>query len=299
MWKFVQISDPHFAAQTDGCGNNLLIHSKMPEIVACLRRDLQALNPEFLLVTGDLAAYESRDAVYAARDMLDSLGVRYYPIGGNQDFQGPRARAWFIEAYHDHLPTPDTVYSFTHQNLHVAVLDPWWRWEDGSLCPHREDVKPAYRWSIPPHQFDWLREDLARNPVTPTVVALHYPVVPLPGRLKWDRMLEPESLENGQILREFLAMFPQVIAVMAGHAHMHYAVQDSHLVHVVTGALAEYPIEYRVIDVHDDRLEIATKGLSDETFAAHSLTPNGAGAAGHECDRNLVIPFRQSSAMTA
>jgi 3',5'-cyclic AMP phosphodiesterase CpdA len=299
VWRFVQISDPHFAAQTDGCGNNLLIHSQMPEIVACLRRDLQALQPDFILATGDLAAYDSRDAVYAARDMLDSIGIRYYPLGGNQDFQGQRSRAWFIEAYHAHLPLPDTVYSFNHQNLHISVLDPWWRWEDGSLCPHRENAKSTFRWALPPHQFEWLREDLTAHRGMPTIIAVHYPSVPLPDRLKWERMLEPGTLDNGAMLCEFLQDHPQVIAVFSGHAHMHYVAQRDGIVHVVTGALTEYPIEFRVVEVHDDRLEIATHGLSDNSFAARSLTASGAGATGHDCDRNVAIPFGGASLLTA
>jgi len=271
----------------------------MPAILSCLRRDLHALEPDFILITGDLAAYDSRDAVYAARDMLDSIGIRYYPLGGNQDFQGQRSRAWFVEAYHAHLPSPDTVYSFNHRNLHVAVLDPWWRWEDGSLCPHRENANPSFCWALPPHQFDWLREDLTAHENMPTIVALHYPALPLPARLKWDRMLEPRYLENGPMLCKYLRGFPQVVAVFSGHAHMHYVVRDSDVFHVVTGALTEYPVEYRVVDVHDDRLEIGTLGLSDKTFAAQSLINSGAGAAGQECDRNFVIPFRSTGALTA
>lgn len=294
MWRFVHITDPHFAAQSDGCGNNLQLHMQMPDVLTCLRRDLQGIAPNFILATGDLAAYDSRDAVYAARDMLDSLNYPYYPAGGSQDFQGQRSRAWFVEAYHDHLPLPDTVYSFTHENLHVCVLDPWWQWEDGSLYPHREESKPNYRWAIPPHQFDWLREDLSKHPNVPAIIAMHYPAVPLPDRLKWERMFEPHHLENGPLLCSFLKQHPQVIAVLTGHAHMNYVVEDSGLFHITTGALAEYPIEFRVIEVHDDRLEVRTHALSDKTFAARSLVHEHTLAAGHPCDRDFAIKFPAS-----
>jgi 3',5'-cyclic AMP phosphodiesterase CpdA len=293
VWKFVQISDPHFAAQSDGCGSNLLIHSQVPDILACLREDLQSIDPDFILATGDLAAYDSRDAIYAARDMLDSIGIRYYPIGGNQDFQGPRSRAWFIEAHHAHLPVPETVYSFNHKNLHIAVLDPWWIWKDGTLCPHREEANSGFKWAIPPHQFDWLKEDLKAHRSMPTIVAMHYPAVPIPERLQWERMLKRECLENGALLCGFLRNYPQVVAVLTGHAHMHYVVQDSRVAHVTTASLSEYPIEYRIVEVDDDRLTIRTQGLSDQTFAARSLLPEGEGSAGHNCDRDFVLSFNK------
>jgi len=72
---------------------------------------------------------------------------------------------------------------------------------------------------------------------------------------------------------------------------MHYVVEESGVFHITTGALAEYPIEYRVIEVHDDRLEITTQALSDKTFATRSLVHDHTLAAGQECDRSLTIPF--------
>lgn len=293
MWRFVHLSDPHFAALSDGCGNNLLIHSLMPEVASCLRRDFRNRKLEFILATGDLAASQSRDAVYAARDMLDSLGVPVYPLGGNQDFVLPRSRAWFVEAYHTHLPVADTIYSFTHRNLHICTLDPWWVWDDGALFPHRESSGGPFRWAVPPYQFDWLREDLAAHAGVPTVVAIHFPAVPLPTRLHRPRMLEPGHLANGATLVEFLSEFPQVIALFAGHAHMHYVVQNGCLTHVVTGALSEYPVEYREVAVYEDRLEIITCQLSDKSFAARSLVQENTWTAGQSADRSVVIPFKR------
>ncbi|MCC6695367.1 MAG: metallophosphoesterase [Candidatus Hydrogenedentes bacterium] len=292
MWRFVQVSDPHFAALSDGCGNNLMIHALMPEVAICLKNDLKVLDPDFVLVTGDLAAYQSRDAVYAARDLLDALQLPYYPLGGNQDFIMPRSRAWFVEAYHAHLPTGETYYSFTHENLHVCALDPWWEWEDGTLCAHRDGSSRIFRWALPPHQIEWLREDLDTHRDVATIVTLHYPLLPLPARLRRLRMLEPGYLRNGEMLRKVLAEYPQVAAVFSGHAHMHYVVEDGGITHVVTGALAEYPVEYREIEVHEDRLEVTTRGLSDKSFATRSLVLDNTWPSGQPQDRSVTIPLR-------
>ncbi len=104
----------------------------------------------------------------AARDYMESLGVPYYPMGGNHDFVLPESRDWFLEAFAHRLPKQDTVYSFTHKGLHFCVLDPWWVWGDDSLCPASEasvrenlDVSlNGARWAVPPHQFAWLEADL-------------------------------------------------------------------------------------------------------------------------------------------
>ena len=82
MWRFVQISDQHLGSQIDGQWNNRFLCSMMPDVIRCLKRDLTGLQPEFILATGDLSSQQTRDAMFAARDLLDSLGFPYYPMGG-------------------------------------------------------------------------------------------------------------------------------------------------------------------------------------------------------------------------
>ena len=130
----------------------------MPDVMQCLRNDLAGIKPNFILATGDISSHQTRDAMFASRDLMDSLGFPYYPMGGNHDFVLEDSRKWFLEAFHAQLPTQSTVYSFDYENLHFAVLDPWWKWSDDSLSEVSEkaiaeklekDLKGA-RWSVPP-----------------------------------------------------------------------------------------------------------------------------------------------------
>ena len=98
-------------------------------------------------------------------------------------------------------------------------------------------------------------------------------------------------LENGAELTELLHQYPQAKAMVAGHAHVHYIESNNGLTHVTSGALPEYPTEYREIQVFDDRLEVRTKGLSDSSFAARSLIPGNSWTAGEAQDRRVTIPL--------
>lgn len=297
MWRFVQISDPHLGSERDGKWNNYFLCTMMPDVFRCLRRDLAELKPDFLLATGDLASQRTRDAVYAARDFLDWLRIPYFPMGGNHDFVLEDSRRWFLEAYHDHLPTQSTYYSFTWKNLHFCVLDPWWLWSNGKLSEVSEPkvAENQYvslngaRWALPPSQLEWLDNDLKAHKDHPTVLVNHYPAIPIPDRLKHSGMQDAGFLENGKELIELAHDHPQVKAIFAGHAHMHCIEQINGITHVVTGALPEYPIEYRDVHVHDDRLEVYTRGLSDASFAARSLIPGRGWTAGHTRDRHTTI----------
>ena len=221
MWRFVHLSDLHLASQRDGQWNNRFLCTMMPDVMSCLRRDLAGLEPDFLLVTGDICSTQTRDAMFAARDLMDSLEVPYYPMGGNHDFPLKESRAWFIEAFQEHLPIDDTVYSFTHKNLHFCVLDPWWKWFDGSLCPFREkspeeaDLMKHESWALPPHQIAWLDDDLQKHRNVPTIIAMHYPALPIPQHMRRPGFMDAGQLDNGDMLLEFLRDHGQVKAIFS------------------------------------------------------------------------------------
>jgi len=299
MWRFVQVSDPHLASQRDGIWNNRFLCSMMPDVMSCLKSDLAALNPDFILLTGDVVSNQTREAMLAARDAVEALGVPYYPMGGNHDFVVAESRDWFIEAFRDRLPEPRTFYSFDHENLHFCVLDAWWMWSDGTLSEISEaavardlDFSLAgARWAVPPHELTWLEDDLQANRDRPTVIAVHFPAIPIPQRLHKPEFNDGGSLENGELLLACLATHPQVKAIFSGHVHMHFIEQVNGLTHIVTGALPEYPTEYRDIQVFPDRMEVRTLGLSDERFAKRSLISGRAWTAGEARDRSVTIPL--------
>jgi predicted phosphodiesterase len=299
MWRFAHVTDPHLASHRDGEWNNRFICSMMPELMACLKKDLHRHAPEFILATGDICSHQTRDAMFEARDLMDDIEIPYYPMGGNHDFVKPDSRAWFIEAFQKHLPDGNTYFSFSHKNLHFIVLEPWWKWADGTLCPFSEasvaaeldmTLKDAY-WVLPPAQFDWMQDDLDRHQGIPTVMASHYPAVPVPPRMQRPGYKDSGPLDNGDMLIKFLEKYPQVFTIFSGHMHMHYIEQIGTIHQVVTGALPEFPIEFRIIDVYNDRLEITTHGLSDPSFVKRSLIPGKEWTRGEERDRSATIPF--------
>jgi len=299
MWRFVQVTDPHLASEQDGRWNNDFLCTMMPEVMRCLRQDLQALAPEFILATGDIVSTQTRDAMFAARDLMDSLEIPYYPMGGNHDFVLEQSRAWFLEAFKHRLPEQRTYYAFTHKNLRFVVLDPWWLWSDGSLNQVSEAAVAAEldrglegaRWAVPPEQLIWLDETLADDTQSPTIIAVHYPLIRIPDRMRRPGMQDGGAIDNGDDIIAILKHHPQVKAVFSGHVHTHFVERIDGFTQVVTGALPEYPTEYRMIDVHNDRLEVVTKGLSDGSFAARSLIPGKEWLSGEPEDRTAVIPL--------
>lgn len=299
MWRFVQITDTHLASERNGVWNNKFLCSMMPEVMECLKKDLARLHPDFLLVTGDIVSSHSREAVFQARDMLDSLNLPYYPAGGNHDFYSMESRAWFLEAYAHRLPACNTVYTFVHNNLRFCVLDPWWVWRDGSMMPFaepdtgekKEKETRDTRWALPPEQFVWLESVLSAFPDLPTCIATHYPATSLPEHFYQPEYNFAGSLENGDLLADVLSRYPQVIAVFSGHVHTNAISESNGVIHICTSALPEYPVEFREVEVYNDRIAIKTHGLSDPTFARRSLISGHEYIAGDHEDREAMIRF--------
>jgi 3',5'-cyclic AMP phosphodiesterase CpdA len=297
MWRFVQITDPHLGSYTDGRWNNGFIGTMMPDVMRCLRRDLLEIRPEFILATGDLASGATRDTVFAGRDLMDWLGCPYYPMGGNHDFVTDESRRWFREAYHARLPGGRTYYSFTQHGLHFTVLDPMWLWRDGSLMPVPEANMKAVaepgadrgRWALPMEQLAWLDADLGIHEGQPAVVACHYPAIGIPERMRRPGMADAGHLENGGDMIAVLRSHPNVRAIFSGHLHMNIIEIVESVTHVITAALPEYPTEYREIAVHDDRIVVTTRGLSDPSFAARSLIEGKEWTSGEAQDRSATI----------
>ena len=299
-WHFVHLSDPHLSSTHDGVWNSRFLCTMMPDLMARLGEDLRALRPDFLLVTGDIVSVKTREGMLAARDGLESLGVPYYPLGGNHDFVLPESREWFLEAFEHRLPERRTFYGFEHRNLRFHVLDAWWEWLDGELHPvpqdksaeeMDEDLK-GLRWGIPGEQFAWLEERLSRPFAGADVVAVHYPSVRVPDRLRFEGFRDGGALVNGERLLALMDRFPRARAVFSGHVHVHFAETLGQVTQVTTGSLPEYPSEYRVVRVFEDRMEAVATPLSDLSFARRSFLPGRELAAGQPQDRSVVIPLK-------
>lgn len=302
MWRFVHITDPHLASDRDGVWNNNFLCTMMPQVMDCLREDLQALNPDFLLISGDIVSNTTRESVMRARDMVESLGFPYYPLGGNHDCYSEESRQWFLEAYAHRLPENKAWYSFTHQGIRFCALDPWWMHQDGSLSPSAEKEAEEMqqftlnnmRWALPEEQTLWLEKELAAAVESSVCIASHFPMLPVPDRLQQQGFKNAGNLENGKEIADKIATFRKVRLVLSGHVHANTIQQYEGVYHVTTSSLPEYPVEYRVIEILDDQWNITTQKLSDPSFAQRSLLPGQGFTAGLPEDRELSIKIQST-----
>ncbi len=124
MRRVVQISDLHF-------GNN------DPRLLEPLRRAIEEIAPDVLIISGDLVEHASKEEFLAARDFLQTLPHPQMVVPGNHDlpFYNLFARATIGLSYYKTIITPDLLPKFEDDEIAIfgANTSRFWPIRGGSL----------------------------------------------------------------------------------------------------------------------------------------------------------------------
>jgi 3',5'-cyclic AMP phosphodiesterase CpdA len=155
--------------------------------------------PDAVILTGDLTDF-GRPGEYAhLAKLLASLNMPFYLMPGNHDDRD-HLRDGFPN--HGYLGTGEFIqFSIKVRDIRIVAIDTTEPGlSSGRLCAAR---------------LDWLRAELAADPATPTVVAMHHP----PFKTLIGHMDEIGLLEGGGELESIIAAHPNVKRVICGHLH--------------------------------------------------------------------------------
>jgi 3',5'-cyclic AMP phosphodiesterase CpdA len=196
-YSFLVCGDPH--GRTD----------LLSEIVA------QAREGEFLIVVGDMTTGKGQQEMQDMKDYLDSTGIQYYVIPGDNDMpQGDRSifQAVFGPDY----------YSIDVQDSHLVFLD--------------DAVKGV---GVSSEQLAWLREDLAGLEGEKLVLAFAH----VPPGAPVDMGSSGFVAEETESSREMLDILAQADApvIYCGHLHAYMLYSSGPPRVVVTGGAGANP----------------------------------------------------------
>jgi len=183
VFLLAQLSDPHIGATWAGEGS--------VEGLAAAVDAVRGLEPDAVIVTGDLADHATDDEYRQLHELLAPLAAPYYLLPGNHDDR----RAF--------NPLGEPVqYSVDLGALRLVVLDTTIPGEDGG--------------ALDADRLAWLDSELTSAPDQTTLVAMHHPPLVL-GIPIWDEIgLRPA---DRQALSDVLERHPQVRRLVAGHVH--------------------------------------------------------------------------------
>ncbi len=207
--RFGIVTDCHYA-DADPAGMRIYRES-LDKLGECVAR-MNAEKVDFLVELGD---FKDQDRPPVERDTLAYLETveavfqrfegRTYHVLGNHDVDSISKPQFLQRVTNTGIAAERSYYSFDVNGLHGVVLDPNYR-TDGADYDHGN-----FDWTdanIPPHELEWLREDLNATP-NPVVVFMH-------------QLLDGTGavyVKNAADVRTVLEASGKVLAVFQGHHH--------------------------------------------------------------------------------
>lgn len=188
--RLIQITDCHLLADPQGASRKGF---PLRQTQAVLKR-VQALRPDVLLVTGDVAQDETSVAYRHASQAFSTVGCPWFWIPGNHD-------------------QPELMEEFHPFHEEVDLGD--WR---VLLLDSRLSGQPGGELGLEQLQrLAWQLEADDR----PALIALHHPPVEI-GSVWMDAI----GLKDRDALWQTLSPYPQVKALICGHIHQAFAARQ-------------------------------------------------------------------------
>jgi len=227
----------------------------LDKLSECVTR-MNAERVDFLIELGDL---KDQDASPVESRTLSHLrkveevfrgfrGARYHVLG-NHDMDSLSKPQFLSQAENTGIEAGRGYYSFdASDSLHCVVLDANYR-SDGSDYDHGN-----FDWTdanIPPHELDWLRQDLAAS--TGRVAVFIHQLLDGKG---------PLHVKNADEVRRVLQESGKVLAVFQGHHHdgLYRRIEGIHY-YTLKGVVEGHGPEnnsYAIVELRRDRSLIVT-----------------------------------------
>ncbi len=251
--RFVVLTDVHMG-------------SRPIELAQAAIADINALEPEFVVIPGDFTEDGEPEQFTLAKQIFDGLDCPYYAVLGNHDAvqrstRLPTGEKFFEETFG--IPAQDFVVECG--DLQVALVDstdptaspfPDWDISKGTVGGEAAGVDSG---ALKPGQAEELVARLDRE--RRTLVVQHHELHPFSGfpPVKFaireeDAQAELDALKNHEL-----------VGVVAGHTHRSAVlpIGDGSVTQLEIPALKDWPHAYSVVGVTDTAVQVVVRQISN------------------------------------
>jgi predicted phosphodiesterase len=268
LYRFALLSDTHL-----GTGRAVWMNTKLDgpaneelgETLVALKRE--GIN--WAIIAGDMTNSGIRSQFQSLGNVCRDSGLPVYGCIGNHDAFLVSSRGDALELCPELFPGGKTGYVFHKAPLRFIVLDgAHWKSKKGEFLDHydRSDfggIGPT------PEQTQWLKQELARDTKSPTIVVWHFPMYGRGGVSSCGYKLPDISV--GATTLEALRESRNVVAVLCGHTHWNECNVRDGITHLVNPGFIEWPNAYRVFRVYKNRLEWELRQVPNRGFVRESF----------------------------
>ncbi len=238
--RIVHISDIHFGEE--------IVKGKVEKAV----EQINELEPDLVIVTGDLTCWGIHAEFREAYDALSNIKSDIMVIPGNHDARN--SGDVFFELYFG----KPKKYINTDSFVIVAV---------NSTQPDRDEGYIGH------DQREWMEKKFKKNKIN--ILALHHHIVPIPYTGRERNVL----IDAGEIVETLVRK--GVALVLAGHRHMPYSIKlmRTHIVHA--GTLGSFKVlampdnNYNIIDIDEEYVNLKLRfiDLGEVEIGRYKIKP--------------------------
>ena len=286
VYQFALLSDTHVASGRAVWMNTKLDGPSGEELTATLAA-LKREGIAWAMIAGDMTNSATRQQFEALGMACRKGGLPVYGCIGNHDSYLASSRRDALGLCSELFPEGTTDYVLDKKPLRLIVLDgAHWKSKSGQFLDHY-DSSDSGGIGLRPEQIKWLKQQLARDARTPTVIVWHFPMhcrggLSSCGYQLPDISMGATAMEALQQKGNTEARHPtakegtlqrtsNVVAVLCGHTHWNEHTAESGISYLVNPAFCEWPNAYRVFRVYRDRLEWELRQVSNRGFVRESF----------------------------
>ncbi|MGC9317040.1 MAG: metallophosphoesterase [Armatimonadota bacterium] len=241
---------------------------------AALRTELQALQSrgaDFVLVAGDMVDSATRAQFEQLADVIKDVEIPVYGCVGNHDAYLASSRHELLELLPELFPGGATDYVLTRGPLRFIVLDgSHWLNKEGQFVDHY-DSENSGGIGIRPEQLRWLRDTLAADTTTPTILVCHYALYNRRAPSSCGYVTGSCGCRGAAEVLQLVEQAPNVVATLCGHGHWSEVNVREGITHMQIPAFAEWPNAYRLLRAYADRIEWETRQVRNRGFIRESF----------------------------
>lgn len=268
VYRFALLSDTHLASGRAVWMNTKLDGPSQAELGATLAA-LKHEGVDWAVLAGDMTDRGTREQFEALGTVCRQSGLPVFGCIGNHDSYLVSSRRDALELCRELFPDGTTDYVVNKPPLRLIVLDgAHWKSKSGQFMDHY-DAADNGGIGFRPEQVQWLKQELARDAKTPTVVIDHFPMHCRGGLSSCGYKLPPASMMAEAL--EVIRQAPNVVAVLCGHTHWNEHNPQDGIAHVVNTAFCEWPNAYRVFRVYANRMEWEVRQVPNRGFVRESF----------------------------
>jgi len=255
LYRFALFADTHLGPGRSPWLNLKLDRDSGPQLLETLR-SLEGEGVAFALIAGDMTDAGRREDVELLAATLAQAAIPVYGCIGNHDAFRETGRSDVLELLPQAFPGGATNYVLDRPPLRFIVLDPPLLWQGrDDTTPPRYDPDKVSGTGLRPERIQWLRQALAADPATPTVVMWHYAFYNRRDVSSAGYRLAACACAGAEEVLGLLRAAPNVVATLSGHGHWNEVSVVEGITHVQNTAFCEWPNSCRVFRVYRDRMQ--------------------------------------------